>query len=211
MGPLYEGQEHGVMEDLVQFWMVLNPTETFHWLPPSQPLFILHSSSYKDINCSEEILQYQAEGLQGTCSSVIQGMVQPCIDRSRGNISAGRNLSQLLSDSFSALSSESKATKTSDEPDFRSALILYLVSNDFHPVKHRGVIFLMGILVRRVERRESKKLTLLHAPHSNWGQGTQQLESGKLFSASLACQNMFLLRYKEGKVQSPGTAPTSQY
>jgi len=35
----------------------------------------------------------------------------------------------------------------------------------------------------------------------------QQLESSKLFSASLACQNMFLLRNKEGKGQSPGTAP----
>lgn len=58
------------------------------------------------------------------------------------------------------------------------------------------------------ERRESKKLTLLHAPHSNWGQGMQQLESSKIFSASLACQNyVFLLRKKEGKGQSLGTAP----
>lgn len=35
----------------------------------------------------------------------------------------------------------------------------------------------------------------------------QQLESSKLFSASLACQNMFLPRYKEGKGPRPGTAP----
>lgn len=35
----------------------------------------------------------------------------------------------------------------------------------------------------------------------------QQLESSKLFSASLVCQNTFLLRYKEGKGQSPRRAP----
>lgn len=38
MGPLREGQEHGVIEEHVQFWMVLNPPETFHGLPPSQPM-----------------------------------------------------------------------------------------------------------------------------------------------------------------------------
>lgn len=50
-----------------------------------------------------------------------------------------------------------KARITSDELDFRSALILYLVSNDFHPVEHSGVIFVMGILVRGMECGEKAR------------------------------------------------------
>jgi len=50
-----------------------------------------------------------------------------------------------------------KARKTPEELDFRSALILHLVSNDFHLVKHSGVIFIMGILVRGMESGEEAR------------------------------------------------------
>lgn len=65
--------------------------------------------------------------------------------------------SQLLSDSFPASSSETKARKTPHELDFSSTLILCLVSSDFYPVKLSGVNFIMGILVREMGSREKAR------------------------------------------------------
>lgn len=114
----------------------------------------------------------------------------------------------LLPDSFPAPCPETKGRKPPEELNFTSTPILSSVSGAFRPVKHSGVIFVMGILVRETGSGEKARSWHFYMHHILIGvKGCNSWRAASYFLHHWPVKIMFLLRYKEGKGQSLGTAP----